>query len=152
MLPLDFFFLWLRSFETFADRSFNSANCTMADDDIWASGEDNDQVAYDQMIAQREWEKMNEVHGNVSKPSLFSFTFGCLTKVPLSKRRTPLTDCSFSTFAGGIQRWYCCRQGRHYTRRVQQGLQRRCCTGPPVWQASRCYKVGIFFKCCGHIY
>ena len=48
----------------------------MADDDIWASDEDNDQVSYDQMIAQREWEKMNEVHGNVSKRSLFSFTFG----------------------------------------------------------------------------
>jgi hypothetical protein len=38
----------------------------MADDEIWASDEDNDQVFYDQMIAQREWEKMNEVHGNVS--------------------------------------------------------------------------------------
>jgi hypothetical protein len=38
----------------------------MAEDDIWASDEDSDQVSYDQMIAQREWEKMNEVHGNVS--------------------------------------------------------------------------------------
>ncbi|KAH8550593.1 hypothetical protein BGW37DRAFT_497558 [Umbelopsis sp. PMI_123] len=36
----------------------------MAEDDIWASDEDSDQVSYDQMIAQREWEKMNEVHGN----------------------------------------------------------------------------------------
>ncbi|KAI9283114.1 hypothetical protein BC943DRAFT_328308 [Umbelopsis sp. AD052] len=36
----------------------------MGDDDIWASDEENDQVSYDQMIAQREWEKMNEVHGN----------------------------------------------------------------------------------------
>jgi hypothetical protein len=38
----------------------------MADDDIWASDGEQDQLSYDQQIAQREWNKMNEVHGNVS--------------------------------------------------------------------------------------
>jgi Essential protein Yae1, N terminal len=59
----------------------------MAEDDIWASDEDNDQVSYDQMIAQREWEKMNEVHGNV-RTSPFQFHFGgsqrmkCASEMP----------------------------------------------------------------------
>lgn len=90
---LDFFFLW-RSFETFADRSFTSTTCTMADDDIWASDEDNDQVSYDQMIAQREWEKMNEVHGNVSNGpfSVSLLVAGCQRRL---RFRTPLPNCSF---------------------------------------------------------
>ncbi|KAJ2956219.1 hypothetical protein NQZ79_g7902 [Umbelopsis isabellina] len=36
----------------------------MADDDIWASDSEQDQLSYDQQIAEREWNKMNEVHGN----------------------------------------------------------------------------------------
>lgn len=46
-------------FKVYLDRA-------MADDDIWASDSEQDQLSYDQQIAEREWNKMNEVHGNVS--------------------------------------------------------------------------------------
>lgn len=111
----------------------------MTDDDIWASDDDVDQVSYDQKIAQREWEKMNEVHGNVSMKKILTAVLqgdpttaawqGCLLKAHN-------TSCNLTTilmFIGRIQGWNCSWKRHHHTGGIQHRLQGRCRTRSPIW-------------------
>lgn len=36
------------------------------EDDIWADSDNEEQVAYERNLAEKEWERLQEDHGNVS--------------------------------------------------------------------------------------
>lgn len=47
------------------------------EDDIWADSDNEEQVAYERNLAEKEWERLQEDHGNVSLYFLFYFLRLC---------------------------------------------------------------------------
>lgn len=44
-------------------------------DDVWADSDNDDHVSYERNLAEREWEKLQEDHGNVNAGNHFNIRF-----------------------------------------------------------------------------
>jgi hypothetical protein len=48
-------------------------------DDIWAESDDEEQIAYERNLAEKEWERLQEDHGNVGKKKVLTLQVFTLT-------------------------------------------------------------------------